>query len=59
MGRVDVASLYQQTPFGTLLECCFSPLHLLHMGVFTKSVSREKSSAGSGPKQRLFGPATA
>ena len=34
MGRVDVAFLYQKTPFGTLLECCFSPLHLLHMGVF-------------------------
>lgn len=24
MGRVDVASLSQQTPFGTLLESCFS-----------------------------------
>ena len=24
MGRVDVASLSQQTPFGTSLESCFS-----------------------------------
>ena len=38
MGRVDVASLYQQTPFGTLLESCFSAASAarLHarMGVF-------------------------